>query len=1406
MTHIKLFFVICFLLLFSTSIVEAQSQTEYFKAKSYLLQKREVYFTFNINSKTELNTLTQIISIDNVKGMQVFAYANTTEFEAFRQLGYDYTVLPHPGDVTEGIVMHSADKGIWQFDTYPTYTNYESMMTTFAANYPSLCKIIQIGTTPGGRKLLVAKISDNVNQSEAEPQFLYSSSMHGDELTGYILMLRLINHLLTNYGTNSEVADLVNNMEIYINPLANPDGTYAGGNNSVTGATRENGAGIDINRNFPGPTSLHPDGNVYQPENIAMMAFIDTMNIVLSANFHGGAEVMNYPFDTYTSAQKTHADDAWFQYLSREFADTVHTHNASLMTDLNNGVTNGGDWYVITGGRQDYMCWFQHGREITIELSGTKLPASSQLIPFWNYYYRSLINYMKQCKYGLRGSVTDACTGTPLVAKIFVNTHDRDSSTIYSNSRFGDYYRPINAGSYTVTYSANGYISQTLSFTIANKDTIIRNIQLAPVTPVADFVADATTTCSGTINFTCLTSGTSSWNWDFGDGTSSIEQNPMHNYTQNGTFTVSLTAGNCVGTNQIIKTDYIVTNISSLPVVSDTGRCGAGSVNLTASGSGSMYWYGAATGGNILAIGNLFATPSLSQTTTFYVENTSTQPAQHVGKPDSIGLGNYFNTTTVGSLIFNCSATFTLMSVKIYAGTAGNKTIQLLDNAGTILQSATINVPRYESRVTLNFIIHPGTGYRLALATSNANLFRSGTTSSPNLPYPYTIANVVSITGNSNGSLKYYNYFYDWEVQETGCSSARLPVVATISPAPIGGISTAIDTSICSGNNTIITVSGNSGTTIQWQQSSNGITSWTDAIGVGTTSSSFTTPALTNTIYFRAKISENGCTDVFSTTRKITVNSIPQILITPGDISCYGISDGTASASATSGLPPYSYNWSNGNSGSSVYLLHQGTFTVTVTDSALCSSFSSFVINEPIAISANMSSINATCGNANGSASVVATGGTGTLTYLWSNSETNNTIQNLQAGTYLVTIRDANNCSTSAEATVGNDAPFNANVSVTDALCNSDQTGIAYANVSGGTAPYYYHWSTGGLTETETGLGAGTIYVTITDSNNCSIIQSATINQPNVINATISTTDASCNLANGSVNITATGGTGMLTYSWSNGATDQLLQNLDAGQYAVTVTDNNNCTYVSNAIVNDIPTVIGNIIVQNVGCYNGANGNASADANLGTPPYTYHWSTGGTNASITGLSQGVVSITIIDANNCSIDITDTIYQPMPIQININTTPETNAGNSDGSASATVTGGTPPYNYSWSNSTHGSSISGMPGGSYSLAIMDTHGCFATTPVVIDVLNSVRDFSEENTFNIFPNPAKDKIQVLTNNNIISLEIRSITGQYLLTLQPNKSSLLIDISSLSQGIYYIKAISKEGKILTRKFLIIK
>lgn len=793
--------------------VNAQTDKQIRKVDRLFRKKGEIHFQFFLKKSGDVKQLTKVISIDHVRGDTVWAFANKKGMLDFYRLGYSKFQLLETSSERFKRESKKSTKGpasTQAFDTYPTLAQYEQAMQDFENQYPAICKLYNLGTLPSGKKILALKISDSLNVREAEPQFLYTSTMHGDETAGFPVMLKLTDYLLSGYGTNPRATNLINNIEIWINPLANPDGAYNGNLVSVANAKRSNNNNVDLNRNYPDPEDgPHPDGNAYQPETRIFMNFADSMDFVMAANFHGGVEVANYPWDTW---QRRPADEAWWISESGRFADSIQAHApANYFNELFGypniaGVVQGYDWYEVNGGRQDYMNWFHHCREFTVELSDVKILQANQLNNHWNYTRESLLNYMEASLYGIRGEITDACTGKPLKARVFVLGHDKDSSHVYSSAKRGNYHRPISPGTYEVLVSAPGYQSDTLhNVLVTNGVATLRNTTLQPNAPVAQFEFAKSDFCGSSVNFKDLSGSASQWTWSFGDASQgSTTQNPGHSYAQSGTFLVQLVASNCAGSDLINKSITVTANPSPFGL-GDTSHCGSKVHHLQALSGNSVEWYSASSGGFLLDTGNAFASNPLSQTTTFYAESVLNSAPQNVGpQSNAIGTGGYFTANTYHYLSFDAASSFILKSVQVYAAAPGLRNIQLRDGGGLLITNITVNIPQGPSRVNLNFSVPSGYGFQLGIAGGNScNLYRN----QAGAVYPYEIDNVVSIVGNSASNSQYYYYFYDWEVVSQ-CRSPRVPVQALVLNAlPVSVLATASSVAPCAGDSVIFTSS-----------------------------------------------------------------------------------------------------------------------------------------------------------------------------------------------------------------------------------------------------------------------------------------------------------------------------------------------------------------------------------------------------------------------------------------------------------------------------------------------------------------------------------------------------------------------------------------------------------------------
>ena len=552
-------------LLLIVSAVWGQTKSDLQFIEQTLENRGEIVLRFPHNGNRELvRELSHIMSIDKVNDTYVEAYANAREYEQFKTYGIEYEPVYEYYTQTRALNMANTVAQMANWDRYPTYAVYLELMRNYVRDYPTLCKMDTIGYSVYGRPIINMTISDNVGVDEDEPEFWWSSTMHGDETSGWYFLIRLVDDLLTNYGTDPQITNLVNNVEIYISPLTNPDGTFYQSNDgtSIQNARRYNQNTVDLNRNFPFVTNSasHTAEFPNEPEITMMTAYADAHSFVMSANCHGGDECMNYPWDEdgWTHARHPNPDDDWWEYVSWMFVDTVHAINANRFTgpsDVSgsNGVTKGSEWYSIDGGRQDYMNYYKHIKETTVEFTTTKKLGTENLNTYWGYYRKSILNYTEQVLYGFRGIVIDGCTNQPLSGvKVFINNHDADGTEVYTSAPIGNYHRPIYAGTYSVTFSKDGYDSQTFEITTQNMACQRLDVTMYPEgTVVPTFTANPTTLYEGnSVQFNNTTSGnyvSASWTFDGGSPSTSTATNPSVTYNTHGTYDATLTIVNTNG-------------------------------------------------------------------------------------------------------------------------------------------------------------------------------------------------------------------------------------------------------------------------------------------------------------------------------------------------------------------------------------------------------------------------------------------------------------------------------------------------------------------------------------------------------------------------------------------------------------------------------------------------------------------------------------------------------------------------------------------------------------------------------------------------------------------------------------------------------------------------------------------
>ncbi len=470
----------------------------------------------------------------------------------------------------------------------------------------------------------------------------------------------------------------------------------------------------------------------------------------------------------------------------------------------------------------------------------------------------------------------------------------------------------------------------------------------------------------------------------------------------------------------------------------------------------------------------------------------------------------------------------------------------------------------------------------------------------------------------------------------------------------------------------------------------------------------------------------NGCRDTASIILTQPV-ALAASIASFNNLKCYGDNSGSATVSVSGGTPGYNYIWApSGGTSATASNLPAGSYTVTVTDAHGCITSASVNLTQPpqllVAIVANSHKI---ChGSNNGAAQANVSGGTPAYTYLWSNGSTKAVSGPLSAGSYTVTVTDADGCSATASVNFSQPPLLIASIiSVTDLKCFGGSNGSASASAAGGTPSYTYLWNpTGQTNSTATGLSAGSYTVTVSDSCGANASAVALITQPPMITESVTAIPVKCNGGNtGGASASVSGGVPSYAYLWSPaGGTNALATGLTAGTYTCTVTDNNGCTSSANTTVSQPASLIVNAVVNtNVSCFGGNNGSADASSLGGTPNYHFSWApTGGNNSNASNLSAGTYTITVTDANGCTGSSSVTITQPTPVTVTIGSVTNVGCnGGNDGSANAIGGGGVSPYAYNWSNGSTSPAVSGLSAGSYTVTVTDANGCTAHNSVLI-----------------------------------------------------------------------------------------
>jgi gliding motility-associated-like protein len=475
--------------------------------------------------------------------------------------------------------------------------------------------------------------------------------------------------------------------------------------------------------------------------------------------------------------------------------------------------------------------------------------------------------------------------------------------------------------------------------------------------------------------------------------------------------------------------------------------------------------------------------------------------------------------------------------------------------------------------------------------------------------------------------------------------------------------------------------------------------------------------------------------DIVVATTSITSNYNGQ------NISCFGLTDGSAIVNVGGGTSPYTYTWTGVPTQTTAALSNvgQGIYSVTVTDVNGCNVITSIALTQPTRVDADLISVsdyngfNVKCkGNTNAFIDISTNGGTTQTTYAysWSNGQSSQDLNNIGAGSYTVMVSDINNCKDSLVVNIDEPNPL---IVTLDSLsdyngfnisCNGLQDGATYISTTGGVINYTYTWSNNTSNEDLLNVGVGVYSVLVTDKNACTAALTATITQPTPITFTNNQVAPTCyGLSNGALDVTLSGGVTPYAYNWSNGGTNEDLKDVTAGTYTLSYQDINGCgqSVVFN-ISNPDPIMI-NKIVNNIKCYGDSIGSITLSPYGGTGAFTYTWSNGSSTKDLTNIKSGQYIVTVTDNNSCSVIDTTIIYQPDLLTVSLYSPISFSGYNvssyqgTDGSIDATVNGGTIPYTYLWSNGSSTEDLNNLAFGNYIVTVIDTNGCKASASIIL-----------------------------------------------------------------------------------------
>ena len=835
---------------------------------------------------------------------------------------------------------------------------------------------------------------------------------------------------------------------------------------------------------------------------------------------------------------------------------------------------------------------------------------------------------------------------------------------------------PATQATYTVTATVNGCSNATTATVYVNTN------------PTVDVIAaDTTITCSRpTVSATAISEDVT-YRWSNGTVGATAT------FDEGGVYTVVVTDINtCTGEatvtiNEDVEATVVVINNNSGSISLD---CNHPTIYVTAEGGVSYHW-----SNNVEVGDNAFDQPGIYTVTVTGENGCLASESINITRPEDLTISVTYNeiachdgTTTV---VVNAEGgTPEYTGVTSYSNvSAGTYTYTVTDEGGCFA-SETINIE------------NPS---QLEVSASATSILCNGGTSTVTIE---AVGGTAPYQGT--GTQIEYAGSYSYVVTDhRGCSET---VQLTITePEELVAYTTTQD-ALCFGMYgaaILDVVGGVPPYSVTWQDGSTGMQNEHVSVGMP---------------FEYSVIDNNGCH--ISGSVSVTQPEQLRVSLTGDDVTCFGWADGSVSATVTGGTPNYTYAWSNGSVLPQIEWLSPGNYRVTVSDSHACTAESSMIINEPQQLTVRLYPTDVQCGYMLGSIASTVAGGTPGYTYTWSNSQTSESISSLQAGEYSLTVMDANGCSVDVSSNIMLNGGIDANVVVAAGIiCPNDATAVLEATSRQGSEPFVYSWNNGQATPSLVNVGAGTYSVTITDAWGCTGSGSATVQSPVEIVVSIATTDAHChNTSDGTISVNVTGGTFPYTYTWNESSFEgNNVTNAHSGTYLLTVTDDRGCESHNTVTVGAPDAIIISANIENISCYGRKDGVIEVSAEGGFEPYVFSLYDG--YNTITGqstfmrLHEGGYAIIAEDVNGCRETKNVYVIEPAPLNVYIDPTDPSCRGNNDGQIDITVTGGTEPYLYGWSDRyTDQPLISALYSGDYMVSVVDANKCAFSTNVTLN----------------------------------------------------------------------------------------